>query len=58
MEGIKVSKRAGAAADLSGARQRSSNHRLKLRLAGDLAADVANEVAEPCAQEAIAAGGA
>jgi uncharacterized cupredoxin-like copper-binding protein len=50
----KVSNRAGAAA-ASGfvwRRQRSSNHRLKLRLAGDLAADVANEVAEPCAQEA------
>ena len=39
-------------ADLSGARQRPSNHRLKLRLAGNLATDVANEVAEPCAQEA------
>jgi hypothetical protein len=45
-------------ADLSGARQRPSNHRLKLRLAGNLAADVANEAAEPCAGSAIAAGGA
>jgi hypothetical protein len=39
-------------ADLSGASQRPSNHRLKLRLAGNLATDVANEVAEPCAQQA------
>jgi hypothetical protein len=38
-------------ADLSGGRQRPPNHRLKLRLAGNLAADVANEVAGPCAQE-------
>jgi hypothetical protein len=37
---------------LSGARQRPSKHSFKLRLIGDLAADVADEVAEPDAQEA------
>ena len=54
MEGIKfpTAPALPLRADLSGAPQRPPNHRLKLRLAGNLATDVANEVAEPCAQEA------
>ena len=54
MEGIKLPTALALplGADLPGARQRPSNHRLKLRLDGNLAADVANEAAEPCAQVA------
>ena len=55
MEGIKLPTALALLllrADLSGACQRPSKHRFKLRLAGDLAADVANEATEPCAQEA------
>src|SRR5579871_5459453 len=54
MEGIKLPTTLALLlrVDLSGARQRPSKHSFEVRRAGDLAANVADQAAEPNAQEA------